>query len=397
MAEPGPTVAVGSIQAAGWIPGATEGGGANSRNRLAIARRGRPTRIAATIVGRHGGVARHHGGRGQRLLQRHERRRLDRQHQVAGAFGALRRQQAADAAAAVADQFAADCRGDLGQAEIRARLDHRSPTPGRGAGREMVKRRVITEIAAVRQAPRLDAVPAIGDPSPPLSGCCAMNSQRRDNLRRLLRPRHVAFVGGRGVAEAVRQCLAAGFSGAVWPVHPTLAEIAGLPCFREVDALPEPPDAAFIAVPSEPTIEVVRALARRGAGGCVCYAAGFAEIGEAALQRRLVEAAGDLALVGPNCYGLLNNVEGVVLWPSGHGGRRTQRGVALVAQSGNIALNLTLNQRSVPLSPRDQRRQPGSARHCRLRLGAGRGSRRRGHRALYRGAARHRRLRRRGR
>jgi acyl-CoA synthetase (NDP forming) len=177
-----------------------------------------------------------------------------------------------------------------------------------------------------------------------------MNSQRRDNLRRLLRPRHVAFVGGRGVAEAVRQCLAAGFSGAVWPVHPTLTEIAGLPCFRDVDALPEAPDASFIAVPSEPTIEVVRALARRGAGGCVCYAAGFAEIGEPALQRRLVDAAGDLALVGPNCYGLLNNVEGVVLWPSGHGGRRTQRGVALVAQSGNIALNLTLNRRSVPLS-----------------------------------------------
>jgi acyl-CoA synthetase (NDP forming) len=177
-----------------------------------------------------------------------------------------------------------------------------------------------------------------------------MNSQRRDNLRRLLRPRHVAFVGGRGVAEAVRQCLAAGFSGAVWPVHPTLTEIAGLPCFRDVDALPAPPDASFIAVPSEPTIEVVRALARRGAGGCVCYAAGFAEIGEAGRQRRLVEAAGALALVGPNCYGLLNNVQGVVLWPSGHGGRRTQRGVALVAQSGNIALNLTLNRRSVPLS-----------------------------------------------
>jgi acyl-CoA synthetase (NDP forming) len=177
-------------------------------------------------------------------------------------------------------------------------------------------------------------------------------AQRRANLRRLLRPRHVAFVGGRSVAEAVRQCLAAGFAGAVWPVHPTLPEVAGLPCFRDIEALPEPPDAAFIAVPNEATIEVVRALARRGAGGAVCYAAGFAEIGEAgqALQRRLVEAAGGLALVGPNCYGLLNNVEGVVLWPSGHGGRRTRRGVALVAQSGNIALNLTLNQRSVPFA-----------------------------------------------
>jgi len=103
-------------------------------------------------------------------------------------------------------------------------------------------------------------------------------AQRRANLCRLLRPRHVAFVGGRSVAEAVRQCLAAGFAGAVWPVHPTLPEVAGLPCFRDIEALPEPPDAAFIAVPNEATIEVVRALACRGAGGAVCYAAGFAEI-----------------------------------------------------------------------------------------------------------------------
>src|SRR5437762_2687862 len=50
MAEPGPTVAVGSIQAAGWTPRGNEGGGANSRSSVAIARRGRPTRIAAMIV-----------------------------------------------------------------------------------------------------------------------------------------------------------------------------------------------------------------------------------------------------------------------------------------------------------------------------------------------------------
>jgi acyl-CoA synthetase (NDP forming) len=175
---------------------------------------------------------------------------------------------------------------------------------------------------------------------------------RQANLRRLLNPRHVAFVGGRGVAEAIRQCLGDGFAGAIWPVNPSLPEIAGLPCFPDLEALPEAPDATFIAVRREATIDVVRALARRGAGGCVCYAAGYAEVGPegAELQRRLVAEAGSLALVGPNCYGLLNYVDGVVLWPSAHGGRRVARGVALVAQSGNIALTLTLNHRSVPFS-----------------------------------------------
>ena len=40
------------------------------------------------------------------------------------------------------------------------------------------------------------------------------------------------------------------------------------------------------------------------------------------LQRALVEAAGDLAAVGPNCYGLLNYVDGVAMFASGFGGGR---------------------------------------------------------------------------
>jgi acyl-CoA synthetase (NDP forming) len=176
--------------------------------------------------------------------------------------------------------------------------------------------------------------------------------RRIANIRRLLKPRHVAFVGGSGVVPAIRLCQESGFTGAIWPVNPKHAELAGLRCFPSIATLPEGPDATFIAVPREATIEVVRALDRCGAGGAVCYAAGYAEVGGEGveLQRRLVAAAGELALVGPNCYGLLNFVDGVALWPSWYGGKRVARGAAIVAQSGNIALNLTMSQRSVPLS-----------------------------------------------
>jgi acyl-CoA synthetase (NDP forming) len=100
------------------------------------------------------------------------------------------------------------------------------------------------------------------------------------------------------------------------------------------------------------TVEMVGELARMGAGGAVCYAAGFAEVGGEGkeLQKALVAAAGDLAVVGPNCYGLLNYVDGVAMFASGPGWSRSKGGVALVMQSGNIALNLTNHQRSVPLS-----------------------------------------------
>ncbi|WP_205315302.1 CoA-binding protein, partial [Nonomuraea lactucae] len=88
---------------------------------------------------------------------------------------------------------------------------------------------------------------------------------RRLNLRRLLAPRHLAVFGGRHAAEAIRQCRQLGFTGEIWPLHPHHESIEGLPCYRGVDELPDAPDAAFVAVPREPTVAVVAALARRGA------------------------------------------------------------------------------------------------------------------------------------
>ncbi len=175
---------------------------------------------------------------------------------------------------------------------------------------------------------------------------------RKRNLRRLLQPRHIAFIGGQDLAAAVRRCEAIGYSGDIWVVNPKHEQIAGRACHASVDDLPAAPDAAFIAVRRDATIAIVRALAARGAGGCVCYAAGFAESGAdgAALQAEMVVAAGDMALVGPNCYGVLNYLDGVALFPSPHGGERIERGVAIISQSGNVSLNLTMNDRSVPIA-----------------------------------------------
>jgi acyl-CoA synthetase (NDP forming) len=171
-------------------------------------------------------------------------------------------------------------------------------------------------------------------------------------LQRLLQPRHIAVFGSRAAAEVVRQCRQLGFAGEIWPVHPHRDTLEGLRCFPSVQALPQAPDASFVAVPREATIEVVAALAARGAGGAICYASGFAEVGEegAALQRQLVAAAGEMALLGPNCYGMLNYLDGVALWPDQHGAVRVERGVAIVTQSGNIGLNLTMQTRGLPLA-----------------------------------------------
>ncbi len=180
----------------------------------------------------------------------------------------------------------------------------------------------------------------------------AMTAATADALRRLFMPRHVAVFGGAQAAEVVRQCKALGFAGAIWPVHPRHAQVEGLACYPDVASLPAAPDASFIAVPREATVDIVTQLAARGAGGAICYASGFAEVGGAgvAWQRRLVACAGDMPLIGPNCYGMLNYLDGMALWPDQHGGERVARGVAIVSQSGNIALNLTMQRRNLPLA-----------------------------------------------
>ena len=95
------------------------------------------------------------------------------------------------------------------------------------------------------------------------------------SLRRLLRPASIAVVGGREAAQVIRQCERIGFHGEIWPVNPRREHIAGRVCYASVMDLPLAPDATFIAIPRHYTIEVVAALAERGAGGAVCYASGF--------------------------------------------------------------------------------------------------------------------------
>ena len=177
----------------------------------------------------------------------------------------------------------------------------------------------------------------------------AVNIER---LRRFLKPRHVAVIGGRWCDEVVRQCRRIGFAGDIWPVNAKRATLGGIPCRATLSDLPAAPDAVFVGVNHTATIDVVGALGAMGAGGAVCFASGFSEVGDVGWTRQqaLVRAAGDMPVQGPNCYGLLNYLDGVALWPDQHGGEPVDSGVAILSQSGNVAISLTMQQRGLPLA-----------------------------------------------
>ena len=162
----------------------------------------------------------------------------------------------------------------------------------------------------------------------------------------------MALVGGDLLAPLVESCHRIGFAGEIWPVNPNRRRVAGVECYPDLADLPSAPDAAFLAVNRTRTIEAVETLAPMGAGAAVCYASLFAEHGEsgAADQRRLVDAAGEMPILGPNCYGLINAVDRVALWPDRSGCAPVEEGVALISQSGNVGLNLSFQRRGLPVS-----------------------------------------------
>lgn len=169
-------------------------------------------------------------------------------------------------------------------------------------------------------------------------------------LDRLLRPKSIAVLGAGWALNVIEQCRKMGFDGPVWPVHPSKAEIGGLRAYASLADLPGVPDAVFVGVNRFATIEVVRELAAMGAGGAICFASGWTEAGEPELQARLVAAAGDMPILGPNCYGVINYLDGALLWPDQHGGVRVSKGVALVSQSSNIVINLGMQKRALPVA-----------------------------------------------
>lgn len=170
------------------------------------------------------------------------------------------------------------------------------------------------------------------------------------DLSRLLRPESIAVIGGGSwCRNVISQCRSMGFAGDVWQVHPHKGD------FTRIEDLPRAPDAAFVGINRHATIEAVADLSRAGAGGAVCFASGFSEAasedaGSAELQAALLEAAGDMPVLGPNCYGFVNALDQAVLWPDQQGCAPVTRGVAIITQSSNIAINLTMQTRGLPIA-----------------------------------------------
>ena len=134
-------------------------------------------------------------------------------------------------------------------------------------------------------------------------------------FKRLLNPKTVAVIGasedpsrigGKPIAYMLKQ----GYAGQILPVNPKRETVQGIKAYPSIEALPQTPDVAVVAVPAAAVLQTITDLAQKGTAAAILFSAGFAEIGAegAALQDELVAIARahGMRLIGPNSLGMVN-------------------------------------------------------------------------------------------
>ncbi len=167
----------------------------------------------------------------------------------------------------------------------------------------------------------------------------------------LLAPRSIAFLGASQRPntpgnDSVKEVIAGGFSGAVYPINPRYSDVEGLPCFASIDDLPETVDHIVLSVASEKIEDALAQAIRHGARAATIFAScNLEQDREPPLTKRIAAMAreADVAICGGNCMGFINQEIGlrVAGYPC-HG--ETKIGpITWIAQSGSVYGALAFN------------------------------------------------------
>lgn len=167
-------------------------------------------------------------------------------------------------------------------------------------------------------------------------------------LDSIFNPTRIALVGvtenPRAVGGTVlRNLVGSGFRGVLYPVHPRLEAVLGVPCFPSLAALPRTPDVAVVCTAPQQVPGVVAECGAAGVRGVVVMSSGFGEVGEEgkALETELRVTLGrhpGMRLIGPNCLGVM--VPRLALNLTFAGAMARPGKVAFLSQSGALCTSV---------------------------------------------------------
>ncbi len=167
------------------------------------------------------------------------------------------------------------------------------------------------------------------------------------HLQQVFAPASVAVIGASARPDSLGRAvfaniLLSGFRGVAYPVHPKAHSILGVRAYPSVGEIPDSIDLAVIIVPAEATAAVLEECGRKRVPAAILLSAGFKEIGGAGVERerkvRQIAENFGIALVGPNCLGLINTDPAVSLNATFARGSIKPGKIAFISQSGAVGV-----------------------------------------------------------
>jgi acyl-CoA synthetase (NDP forming) len=172
----------------------------------------------------------------------------------------------------------------------------------------------------------------------------------RTDLERFFNPRAIAVVGASQDLDTVsgqplKFLKSHGYAGALYPVNPRYAEVAGIRCYPSLAEVPDTPDLALILVNASRVADVLRQCGARGVPYVIIFSSGFSEVGGGGieLQRSIAAIAReyDIGVIGPNCQGMINVADKVFAGFGSVFNADYEPGVvSMVSQSGGFGFSV---------------------------------------------------------
>jgi len=172
------------------------------------------------------------------------------------------------------------------------------------------------------------------------------------HLEALFRPKSIALYGCSPESEnpilnwPLKLLLSSGYRGDIYLINPRYQEVNGLKCYSSIGKIPAKElDLAFILVNYSRVIEVLEECASFGAKVAIIGSGGFAEVGSDGIERQerireIVRRTG-IRVMGPNCLGLVNLLDGIYATFAPVYDLHLQPGrVGVIAQSGSLSISL---------------------------------------------------------
>jgi acetate---CoA ligase (ADP-forming) len=167
----------------------------------------------------------------------------------------------------------------------------------------------------------------------------------RETIKRLMYPKAIAIAGASdtrpypGALEMIKRGVT------VYPINPRHSTVYGCQAFPTLSALDKPVDAVFSGVNARQSVDLVAEAARLGIGGVVVFAAGFDHPNPELKDALCEAAAGRVAVLGPNCNGLIN-VRSSTFMTAAPLRMCPVGGIGFVAHSGGFLLSMVNGARA---------------------------------------------------